>query len=332
MHKDCYMEQRIVLVTDSERDLVSADLANIHMEGNSIASSKAIRDAISTFASVILYTELEDFCENIQEHIDDLVFPMRYGPTSRTGKGLVASLCESYGISYLGADNYTQLLCNDKDLSKKYAQEFGFSVPKSVLFRQLLPQEEMLRRLYGLKLPLVVKPNFGGGSAGISNKSLVHNYNAAIELVSFHLNCHPTPVLVEEYIAGEEVSILLIGNRKRIKFCNETQLLINGRGYFKDHIWGYEDKKIDDSIVDYRPSCRTTQADRNRAMQLFNSFEKVEYMRIDGRVSPDGFCLLELSPDCYLGPDSDFSVAMRAQGLDYPEMLKFIIDNFLNPD
>lgn len=324
------MEKKIVLVTDSAKDLSSADLANTNMEGNSISSSLAIKNALASFAPVVLYTELSDFRDHIIEHKNDLVFPMRYGPTSRTQKGLVVSLCETYGISYLGADNYTQLLCNDKDLSKKYARDFGFAVPKGMMFRHLYAKEDMLSNLSGIKLPIVVKPNFGGGSAGISEKSLVHSYIEAVELIEFHLNIHSTPILVEEYVAGEEVSILLIGNQKNISFCEETQLIIEGQNYFEDRIWGYERKKIDDSHVDFRVSHLTSIQERERAIQLFQSFEKVEYMRIDGRVSDNGFCLLELSPDCYLGPDSDFAIAMENKGVDYPGLLKYIIENSLN--
>ena len=324
------MEQRIILVTDSARDLSSADLANTHMEGNSISASIAIRDAIASFAQVVHYTELEDFRDHIKEHLNDLVFPMRYGPTSRTQKGLVVSLCETYGISYMGADIYTQLLCNDKDLSKKYAHEFGFSVPKGIIFRELLPEKEMLTQITKLKLPLVVKPNFGGGSAGISNNSLVHDYASALKLIMFHLNIHPTPVLVEEYIEGQEVSLLLIGNKKKVVYCGETQLVINGQKYFKDRIWGYEEKKIDDSKVDFSVSNLTSNKDRERAKRLFQSFEKVEYMRIDGRVSAEGFFVIELSPDCYLGPESDFEIALKEEGFDYPGILKFLIENSIN--
>lgn len=324
------MERKVVLVTDSARDRSSADLANINMEGNNIKASLAIRDAIATFAPIVLYTELEEFRNHIEEHGQDIVFPMRYGPTSRTQKGLIASLCETYGISYMGADNYTQLLCNDKDLSKKYAQEFGFTVPNSIMFRRRIPKAEMLSQIRRLNLPLVVKPNFGGGSAGISDKSLAHDYDRAVELVDFHLNIHPTPVLVEEYVAGEEVSILLIGGKEKIAFCGETQLIINNQTYFKDRIWGYEEKKIDDSKVDYRVSHLTTQQEREQAILIFQSFEKVEYMRIDGRITDDGFCLIELSPDCYLGPECDFEIAMKELGFSYPRMLEFIIENSLN--
>lgn len=325
------MERRIVLITDSARDLSSADLGNVNMEGNSISASLATRDAISTFAPVTLYTELEDFRDNIKEHQHDLVFPMRYGPTSRTQKGLISSLCETYGIDYMGADNYTQLLCNDKNLSKKYAREFGFNVPNSIMFRILASSDEMRTRIKLLNLPLVVKPNFGGGSAGISNKSLVHDYREAVELVNFHLGIHTTPVLVEEYVPGQEVSILMIGGREKMAFCGETQLVINDQTYFKDHIWGYEEKKIDDSKVDFIVSHLTTPQEREQAIHIFQSFEKVEYMRIDGRVTDSGFYLLELSPDCYLGPESDFEIAMKEQlNFDYPGCLKFIIENSLN--
>ena len=325
------MERRIVLITDCARDLSSSDLGNVNMEGNSISASLAIRDAIASFAPVTLYTELEDFRDHIKNHEHDLVFPMRYGPTSRTQKWLISSLCETYGIDYMGADNYTQLLCNDKDLSKKYAREFGFNVPNSIMFRTRTSQEEMVTRVKRLNLPLVVKPNFGGGSAGISSSSLVHDYMAAVELVNFHLSLHTTPVLVEEYIAGQEVSILMIGGRERMAFCGETQLVINNQTCFDNHIWGYEEKKIDDSKVDFKVSHLTTRQEREQAIHIFQSFEKVEYMRVDGRVTDDGFYLLELSPDCYLGPESDFEIAMKELlDLDYPGSLRFIIENSLN--
>ena len=114
-------------------------------------------------------------------------------------------------------------------------------------------------------------------------------------------------------------------------FCGETQLVINDQTYFKDHIWGYEEKKIDDSKVDFIVSHLTTPQEREQAIHIFQSFEKVEYMRIDGRVTDSGFYLLELSPDCYLGPESDFEIAMKEQlNLDYPGCLKFIIENSLN--
>lgn len=180
------------------------------MEGNGYESSLGIRDAISTFAPVILYTELEDFRDHISEQKNDLVFPMRYGPTSRTQKGLVSSLCETYGIAYMGADSYTQLLCNDKDLSKKYARECGFNVPNGVMFRELSFKTNMIERVKRLKLPLAVRPNFGGGSSGISNNSLVHDYEDAVNLVEFHLSKHTTPVLARFSIALVDTSSLRI--------------------------------------------------------------------------------------------------------------------------
>lgn len=44
---------------------------------------------------------------------------MYYDPADYNSKGIVPSLCETYGINYVGADAYAQLLCNDKTLHCK---------------------------------------------------------------------------------------------------------------------------------------------------------------------------------------------------------------------
>jgi D-alanine-D-alanine ligase-like ATP-grasp enzyme len=53
---------------------------------------------------------------------------------------------------------------------------------------------------------------------------------------------------------------------------------------------------------------------------LFDSFEKIDYMRIDGRITKDGFRLIELTPDVHLGPSASFAQAMMSTGISYDEM------------
>lgn len=324
--------ENIVIVVDEFKKISSATIANNNMEGNSEEATMQIVKCVEEIAPVILYANLEDFCNNITRHKKDLLFPLRYGTISRTEKGLIPSLCQANNISYIGADVYTQILCNDKHLAKLYAKEFGFSVPIHFLCRQDMSQEFIEKSINNLHFPVVVKPNYGGGSSGISQNNIVYSITDAIDLVQKLFMYHSVPVMVEEYIPGYEVSLLLIGNKNNSVMIDETQLIMNGNKYFSNEIWGYETKKIDDSSVDYARSNLVSEMDKKRAHQLFNSFDKVEYMRIDGRVYKNCFYVLELSPDCYLGPDSDFAISYEQRGKTYADFIHTIIKIALNHD
>jgi len=99
--------------------------------------------------------------------------------------------------------------------------------------------------------------------------------------------------------------------------------------FFLEDIWSMESKKINDENVFYVPSNLLSQDDKNMMLNLFRSFEKVEYMRIDGRIQDGKFYLIELSPDCFLGEGCAVQNAFNKAGYNYPQMLNKLIENAL---
>jgi len=57
--------------------------------------------------------------------------------------------------------------------------------------------------------PVVIKPNFEGGSIGIFNKNLVDCYEDAI-CIGKELLLSYCPLLAEEYVEGEEISYCIV--------------------------------------------------------------------------------------------------------------------------
>ena len=110
-------------------------------------------------------------------------------------------MCEANHMLYVGADSYTQMLCNDKYLSKKYISDFGIATPEGILIRN----DRDITLIQNLALPLIVKPNFGGGSNGISNNNLVYSYEEAQKLIVTLLEYQHLPVLVEEDVYKRQV-------------------------------------------------------------------------------------------------------------------------------
>ena len=178
-------------------------------------------------------------------------------------------------------------------------------------------------------MPLIVKPNFGGGSNGISNNNLVYSYEEAQKLIVTLLEYQHLPVLVEEFIPGYEVEFIIFGNKKEIFLSSEIQIEVDGISYFDHQIWGYEAKKAGLHKNKLYPANHTPSEDIPKLHALFQSFDKAEIMRVDCRINDNKLYILELSPDCYLGPTGGVAAAFRQHGIGYSEMFQKLIDNTL---
>lgn len=322
--------KRIILLVDPPRKIEYADISRHDMEGYTPLEVELTQEAIQTFASCTIYTDIKKFMSGLWRHRKDLIFPMIWGRGSRNTKALLPAICEAKGITYIGADCYTQTLCYDKFLAKKYARAFQFKTPDGFMLFHTQSDEEIDRVIRNLKTPLIVKPNFGGGSCGISDHNLVDTYEDAKIVIKDLFSNQYSPLLVEEYIEGNELSILLLGNRNRVDHCGETQLVLNGETFFNHRIWGFETKKLDFQKSHYQVSHLLPEAEKQKAKNLFLSLPKVEYLRVDGRLNEHGFYVLELSSDCYLGPNSDFSIFFKDMGKSHADFLHYLAHNAMS--
>lgn len=321
--------KKVVILVDPPRKVEYVDLARHDMEGYTPLEIELTLKAIKSFTPVTLYTSIEQFMRRLWLHKNDLIFPMVWGRGERNTKSILPAVCEARHIKYIGPDTYTQTLCYDKFLAKQYSQAFGFKTPNGLMLFHSQSDGELKELLHALQLPLVIKPNFGGGSCGISNGNLVDTYEDAFQLAKELFANQYDPLLAEEYIDGNEISILLLGNRTGVQYCRETQLLLDGETYFEHWIWGFETKKLDFQRVHYQTCDLLGSNEKKQAEKLFLSLPKAEYLRVDGRLNSDGFFVLELSADCYLGPNSDFSILFESMGKTHADFLRFLVENAL---
>lgn len=270
------------------------------------------------------YMNPESFLDNIHKHKNDIVLSIWSGISSRNRKALIPSICEAYNIKYIGADTYTQIICQDKEMSKKICEKCGIKTPNY----QLITDENNLYLLNLLQYPIVVKPNFEGGSIGISQKNLVYNFEDAKEMALFLLTTFKQPVIAEEFIAGEEVSILIIGKKNKIDILEATMLYdttdaLDLTKILYDHELKKNTNIISEKII-------TNYLDKNilqKATNLFNLLDKVDFMRVDGRLLNGEFYCIELSPDAYLGSDTTFALVFKDKNKTYQDMLYTLLVN-----
>ncbi len=155
------------------------------------------------------FSTLGQMIERMQELETELVFLGLHGGSGENGQ-LQAAL-DLVGLRYTGSGFQACALTMDKYVSKLMAREEGVPVADWVLLRgDQLGDYNDPRDLQGivdkLGLPLIVKPNDGGSSVGISKVERVEQLREA----SQHALKYSSSALLERFIPGRELTATVI--------------------------------------------------------------------------------------------------------------------------
>jgi D-alanine-D-alanine ligase len=106
----------------------------------------------------------------------------------------------------------------------------------------------------GLNFPLIVKPAGEHASTGISQDSVVIDYNEMFEQANYLFKKYGGEILLEEFIDGHEIHITVIGNKRHV--IPLPYVLVDYKGEYRDnwpllshnakwdtHTWEYWDSK-----------------------------------------------------------------------------------------
>lgn len=318
------LERHIVFISDKVKDYMDSTLESKNLEMPSEHYFETLYNTIKEIDQTFTYYDSpKHFLNNIHMHKNDVVISTWSGKESRNRKALIPSICEAYNIPYVGADSYFQLIAADKFLCKRICDLFQIKSAKSVLIKN----EDDFWLLDSLNFPIIVKPNFEGGSIGIFQNNVVDNKSEARQLC-INLLQKFNPLIAEEYIDGYEVSICVAGITPKIDIFQVIQQKINNTAYFKHEIFGAEIKKINSYSRKLNIANNLVSKDvKDNIIRLYNSFGKIEVIRFDGRINSRGFYMLELTPDCSLNVSGSVSLAFKESGFNYKEMIKYLLFN-----
>lgn len=320
--------ENIVLITDvaEKRDY---SIKSNNSEGNSNKTTNDIITALKSISkNVYHYDNMKKFKKDIFTIDSPIVISVKYGLANENNKGDIPYFCYKHNIKYIGADSFCHMLCNDKYLSKIYASKFDISSPKGTIIYSY-EKEFILSQIQELHYPLIVKPNYGGGSNGIINKCFVNNNAELLKITKKLLKYQKQPIIIEEYCEGYELSVILVGNKNKISIFEEIQLKFDNKEYYTKELFSLENKKINSNCLKERVSILSLK-NKAKIINLFKSFDKVEFMRFDCRINDHDMYMIELSPDCSLGQKSSVYEAFKYNNYSYSEMFEFLITNYLS--
>ena len=272
---------------------------------------------------IIFYDNFERFKKNVFNHLDDFVLNFDFGYNSRIRNMSVPAFCENYKIKYFNPDPYVQVLCQDKFMTEKFAENFGIKVPKSLLVFAYSYTKEILANS---EYPIIIKPNYESESIGITQNSIVENMEQA-DMALNQLMKDFDGILVEEYIEGREVAITILENKGEL-FFEEVELIFPEYSEFKYQAYTSEIKqKIG---VEIEKSCYLSDKDIINLKQLYKNLSPNKLIRVDGRIKNAEFYLIEINANPGLYPKSVVPKTFNINGYTYDEMIQTLFTHHLN--
>ena len=283
-----------------------------------------LAEALRTFArDVRIFRTPAELIDAIAGLTTAIVIPNWGGRPSRNRYAYVPAICEAYGIRYVGGDAYTKIVCQDKKLAKELIRRAGLAAPQDIV----LSRPDALVPIEHLRLPLVVKPTLEGSSLGLACDDLYDSYDDARRRAEELLAEFRQPILVEEFTRGAEVSICLLGSADEIVLLEAAErFVIDDDRYLFDHVFGFELKVRKDRPTAMRLVTGQISVDVLRSCrELFRSLDKVDFVRIDGRLDSDLFTVIELTPDTHIGKRAEFFSTFIQAGFSYELVLRELL-------
>ncbi len=281
----------------------------------------AITRAIESHGHVVVPLEATpDFPRALMSSNVDVVFNVAEGMVGRSREAQVPSLCELLGVSYTGSDSATLSICLDKALTKRLLVEVD-----TPAFQVLVTGREKIRPF---RYPVIVKPNQEGTSKGITSKSVCDDEARLRDVGRELIERYGQPALVEEYIAGRELTVGLLGERRpRVLPPMEVVFLAKT----DRPVYDYACKQSWQSHVRYECPARLTK-DELRAVEracrlTFMALGCRDVARVDLRLTPEGrVYVLEVNPLPGLTPDySDLCLIANGAKIDYRTLIGEIL-------
>jgi D-alanine-D-alanine ligase len=261
----------------------------------------------------------------------DFVFNFAEGQgIGRAREARVPAVLEMLGIPYTGSDPLTLAVTLDKDCAKRLAASAGIPVPDGFC---VYPDEEVSRviaeRWGKLQFPVIIKPAWEGSSKGIRNRCLVRKpaelANAVAELVEDYRQ----PVLVEEYVAGEELTVGVVGNTPPQVVGTMRVVPLQPNEHF---VYSLEVKRDYQRQVRYEcpPELPAEQLAvvEATAVQAYRALGCRDVSRIDFRLRKGVPYFLEVNPLPGLNPESsDLVIMAKLLGWSYERLVEKILNS-----
>jgi len=241
----------------------------------------------------------------------------------------VAALLELLGIPYTGSDPLTLALARDKSLSKDIFRARGIPTPRYRVLESISDWD------FKLSFPLIVKPVAEDASIGLTRRNFVRCFDELKDMVEYIVVRYKQPALVEEYIAGRELNVALIGKDNPVvlpiseiifEFEDEPKIVDYYAKWVKGSYEYERTKPICPAPLDGGLKARV----EDFALKAYRALRCRDYGRVDIRLRDGIPYILEVNPNPDISLDSGFVRSLKASGISYEDFIAKILSYALD--
>jgi D-alanine-D-alanine ligase len=291
---------------------------------------KALGTLDHTTEHLAIFDDLDLLRQKLESFAPDVLFNLV--DQFKNNRGFdqnIVSLFEMQGVPFTGCGATGLVLCKHKGISKKILSYHRIHVPNFVV----IPRGQRIARPKRLKFPILVKPVKEEASYGISQASFIETDEQFRERAAFIHEKHDADVIAEEYIAGRELYVGLMGNLRLTVFPirelvfrevppDEPKIATYRAKWDEEYRkrWGLENQFAEGLapalVAHIEQTCK----------RIYRLLTIDGYARIDLRLTTDNkVYFIEANPNPILAEDEDFAISAGKAGLPYPQLIDRII-------
>ena len=255
---------------------------------------------------------------------------------SVNGRGSLIHLAPSFldylGLSYTGSKTEAMFLTSNKVVSKSFLAPCGVNTPMAYTLSSL-------KHDIPVKGRFIIKSAWEHASIGLSQDSIISVEDAS-ELISELKKARKRmngECFCEEYIDGREFNVGLLSGENGVEVLPPAEILFvdypPGKLKIVDYKAKWKPKSFEylhtDRTFNFGPEDeQIIKSLKTTAIECWNLFGLKGYARVDFRVDGSGKpWVLEINANPCLSPDGGFAAASALVGLDYPMIVKRIIED-----
>jgi D-alanine-D-alanine ligase len=276
----------------------------------SLISGKAVLDALQSKGVDAFHLDPSgDFIDTLLKKNAAIAFLALHGTFGEDGT--IQRLLEDAGIPYTGSGP----AASEKGFDKAVAQNIFKDAKIRVPGLRLVRVDEARPSARSVSFPCVVKPAKAGSSVGVSILQTPDNFEAALDEAFKYSDT----VLIEDFIAGRELTVGILGDRPL------PVVEITAQRKFYDY-----DAKYKDTGTRYEVPAQLTPEQAKKVQDVALAAYEALGCEIMGRVdvildAQDRPYVLEINTIPGLTGKSLLPKAARAAGIEFPELCVKII-------
>ena len=258
----------------------------------------------------------------------DVVFNLFEGfPGYPETEADICQILTDLGVPYTGCPPKALQLALNKAETKSLLKAGGINTPDF----QLLTSRTL--SAFSLEFPCIIKPNSEDASHGITEASVVGNFQAMkVQVDKVSMQYQTGEVLVEEFIDGREFNATVVGNiRKQVLAISEIEFslppglpsIITYAGKWEVESQYYQGTK---------PVCpaQITEIEKQKIIEIAEKACIITncrgYARVDIRMNKQGrIYVLEVNPNPDISPDSGAALQAKTAGITYTEFINKLV-------